>query len=225
MWSAPTNVVDSSGLQGSGLTTIPTFRQGVREYTPAELFDPGSAPSPGGCRISIECVSRPSFAPYHCGIHLKYWQNGSLIDRRYHAWGCFKAEGCGGCEIVSGRPPSTRDSDLWVESDSYDWPLSKCLCIENATAALNAAMRGGADNYQVYPRNSCCGAPGCNSNYSVKCVLRSCGLSVAWNSLPIGWDHRMQKCVDRVVTSTGDWGMFVCYCRKWVTVDTSWCGP
>lgn len=173
------------------------------------------------CRVSIECYSPAPLIPRHCGIVIRYPEDGNIVTIRYHAWGIYAKPGDGGCHIYANRPPPSRGSRLWRESAPYIAPMATCQCIRNSVRAINRAMDGGADNYQIFPRNDPCGkkSPGCNSNYVSKCVLSNCGLRVR-HSTP-GWNHHMKKCVKSRLAGVGPF--CGCDCQQWKTIDNGWC--
>lgn len=158
--------------------------------------------------------------PKHCGIEVH--------DTRGVTYYHIKAPHMGfgdRCVFGSNRitAPFTDRNDYWIETTWSDPTGRLCECIHARAAALSAANL----RYAPIPQNriSYCPCHGfstestCNSNYATHCLMRSCGIGHRFGFLgtPIGWNHRMRRCVEYVAIGRQ------CGCRKWEYIDQEWC--
>jgi hypothetical protein len=164
----------------------------------------------------------------HCGVEIED-SNG---EKRFHVQ-------YGNCAIGYERKVVRHRGDWWVQETWDDLPESYCKCIRDRVGLINRNVATKYE-YRAPPGNYCAAPPTCNSNYIAKCLLRGCGLGYTENGKfknlgwpwgwisPIGWDHRMKKCLscveDIVEVGARGWKR-VCRCLKWKTIDSNWCGP
>ena len=175
--------------------------------------------------IALDCISMSG--PDHCGIALKYYSNKKIVTWYLHSLGLVHPQGKKhGCHVMAFN--NRREGDYKFYR-IMTVPSSTCRCILDARVALNDFMDNGGDNYQILPRNSPCSAPGCNSNYTTKCLLRKCGVDGIPPFSAPGWHHRMKRCLDYDVyvypDESGATGEGTAVCHEWTTIDTAWCGP
>ncbi|HMO16440.1 MAG TPA: RHS repeat-associated core domain-containing protein, partial [Pirellulaceae bacterium] len=184
------------------------------------------------CRIGLDCVNILGRMGVHCGIIMENHSGTSNANTTIlHAWGWYHPGG-NSCKVSTGRSPGAKPSSYYQHwLGAFD--QSVCDCIVNKVASFNNFIE--SFEYQLSPRNTCMSVfkgsivtkSTCNSNYSAHCLLRGCGLGIEWSSPPIGWNHRIEKCVEvypqisvpDVLTVTP-----CCNCKRWEVIDEHVCG-
>ena len=192
------------------------------------------------CVVKLVCV-RLGPGAVHCGLELTDTFYGvTILHIMDTTGGLFPLQciyGIGNKRFTVWRPqwwsrqfgPPT----WWIEKR---WPErynpfrpNKCDCIRAAAAALNNAIP--TPMYWPIPENDCAGGnPTCNSNYATKCLLKHCGFDYRdiWGAsgAPVGWNHRMKRCLKPSwsIVGTEFNSDCVCECKQWQYVDLAWCG-
>jgi RHS repeat-associated protein len=173
------------------------------------------APQPSRCSVVIECVKLVGIGGVgiaeHCGLKITS-PNGAVT--RYHVPGGLT------CTLVASPTQIGGISGSYFDRDKFNVDPAICDCIAADASRLQAANLP----YSPIPSNNPCGGdPTCNSNYTTKCLLSHCGLQSTLDSAwfpPVGWGHRMKKCVRVARTKQG-----CCVCVKWDPTDDAWCSP
>jgi hypothetical protein len=204
--SGPSTAVDPTGLTGA-----------PGQPTPGQK--PSGAVPNGFCRVSLECthLGAPVLGPTHCGIKMEWGK----LEQHIHVNGAWP--GAAPITFTGSQahfPPILGSwYPYWTQAE---WlvPKATCDCINRTKKKIVAQEI----SYHPTPGNPCEGPRQGNSNYSTKCLLTNCNISLhglfGLTTYQPGWNHRIKKCVRHASGSGCSRG---CRCLEWQTVDESWC--
>ena len=152
----------------------------------------------GGCEIAVRCGPAGESSGHHLGTHC-----GLVIQWDGNTWG---VDGSGGDVNKIGWKLNPNN---WGNTGPFNsYPDSVCTCLLEHTDDWNR---------DDIPRDHI----NHNSNYTLKCMLKGCGLKINWGggSPPIGYDSNW-KCLKWGTRPVGSPNSPNCiglerYCEKW----------
>lgn len=202
-------------------------RYAYARNNPVNRVDPsGFDPVAGGgiCKVELRCVHLGLWVvgPLHCGLTVTDSKGTTL----FHVLG--GTDPNANCAIYNQEAHFGWGGSYWTDTQwtfENEWA---CRCIRNTAALINSQAANLP--YQAIPTQVCGDArPVCNSNYVTKCLLEHCGMKGSWVINPVGWGHRMKKCVkwhnEYSTHGTGDVEKCKCVCDQTETIDDAWCSP
>ncbi len=177
------------------------------------------------CKIELVCTKL--IGPVeHCGVEVTDAQGKRYFHVVSPTAGLL-GDTCDVKDTGAGRINTPIGVAPWVVKQTWHDPTgATCGCIERIAGLIRSKFL----RYEAIPSNTtmvnidrvCKSHSTCNSNYTTKCILRKCGLAPNFGGLAPGWNHRMKKCTDFKETYImGE--LCDCKCKKWETIDDSWC--